>query len=135
MFICNLQSEESEMKHFISATSTPQPNAAMLPQKRSGCYKKDCAYRFEALSHLLGACGRLARLASMCESAAYRDEKGSYFLLLTVLSPSPFSLPDELEFIVEYGSIENASMLRLYIREHAKAICESNAVTQLAQLL
>ena len=42
--------------------------------------------------------------------------------------------PEEIEFVVEYGSIENAPRLRLYIREHASLICSANAVSQLAAL-
>jgi hypothetical protein len=104
-------------------------------QKASGSFRRDCAYRFEALPHLLNACKRLIGVSCICESSAWRDERGAYYLLITVLSASPFSIPEELDFAVEYGSIENASTLRIYIREHASMIAASNAINKLGVLV
>ena len=83
---------------------------------------------------ILAACHRLYLLGFLCESAAYRDEKDDYFLILTIFTATPFSTPEELDFLVEYGQIENASVLRIYIREHASVICDGNAVARLALL-
>ena len=102
--------------------------------KATGSFRRDCAYRFEALPHLLNACKRLIGIPCICESSAWRDEGGAYYLLFTVLSASPFSIPEELDFVVEYGSIENASALRIYIREHASMIAASNAINALGAL-
>ncbi len=135
MFISNLQSEESG-RSLPALPSAPKASLQLRPIKKSGgSFKKDCAYRFVSLHHLLMACDRLQSVASVCESMAYRDEKGDYYLLLTVLSVSPFSIPEELDFIVEYGSVENVALLRLYIREHAAPICQANAIETLANLL
>jgi len=137
MFISNLQSEETQMRHFISASlpAAQQDSESKLPQKRNGGFRKECAYRFDRLTHLLCACKRLCTQDCICESEAFREESGAYILFLKILTSSPFSLPEELDFIVEYGSMENAALMRLYIREHGKSICEQNAVTELAALL
>lgn len=140
MFISNLQSEDAEHERRNAPLSTalsspPKELVQVRPfKKHSGSFKKDCAYRFEALNYLLQVCRRLFDIGFIIESTAYKDEKGAYFLFLTVMTSSPFSTPEELDFIVEYGSIENAAMLRLYIREHATLICSQNAVTELARL-
>lgn len=134
MFISNLQSEESERPLDAEPPSARQSTALRPVKKHGGSFRKECAYRFEKLCHLLTACRRLLEIGYICDSSAYRDERGIYYLLLSVLSPSPFSTPEELDFIVEYGSLENASLLRLYVREHATLLC-TGAVEQLAKLL
>lgn len=137
MFISHLQGDGGEKDSPCAALlpSVKSPTQLRPFKKTSESFRKDCAYRFERLAHLLTVCNRLCRVDAICESTAYRDEKGDYFLLLTVLSPSPFSSPEELDFVSEYGSIENASLLRLYIREHARLICTPNAIQTLCDLL
>ena len=133
MFISNLPPDDSETLAALSRALTPAPKApARLPAHDS--FRRDCAYRFERLDDLLAVCQRLHRIAFVCDSSAYRDEKGAYFLLLSVPSASPFSFPDELDFLVEYGSIQNSSALLLYIREHASPICLHSAIPTLAVL-
>ena len=138
MFISHLTSDctERDASPPLSALlPTAKESTQLRPFKKTGgSFRKDCAYRFEALCHLLCACKRLLGIDCICESTAYRDEKGAYFLLLTVCTSSPFSTPDELDFVVEYGTVENASLLRIYIREHASLIATPNAVTELGAL-
>lgn len=136
MFISNLQSEDAERESRITASLAPPSKSSMQlrpVKKNGGSFRKDCAYRFEELKHLLSACKRLLQIGYICDSTAYRDEKGIYFMILSVLTASPFSTPEELDFVVEYGSVENPALLRLYIREHASLIC-SDAIRQLAGL-
>ena len=133
MFISNLQSEEREPASLAAPPSARTTTALRPVRKSGGSFRKECAYRFDVLEHLLTACRRLLEIGYICESAAYRDEHGVYYLLLSVLSQSPFSTPEELDFIVEYGSVENASLLRLYVREHATLLC-TGAIEQLAGL-
>lgn len=134
MFISHLQNDGAQKEPTALLPTVKPPTQLRSLKRASESFRKDCAYRFEGLPHLLAVCRRLSRVESICESTAYRDEGGEYFLLLTVLSASPFSSPEELDFVLEYGSIENASMLRLYIREHAKLICTPNAVHTLSDL-
>ena len=136
MFISNLQSEENEHVPISAPPSPPtvRQSTELRPvKKHGGSFRKECAYRFEALCHLLRTCRRLFEMGYICDSSAYKDEKGVYFLLLSVLSASPFSTPEELDFIVDYGAVENAAHLRVYVREHASLIC-TGAIEQLAGL-
>lgn len=135
MFISNLQ--ENESAGGDSATmKTQDKNALQLRalKKPNDCFWRDFAYRFDTLDDLLSVCKRLYFIGYISESAAYRDEHKRYYLFLSALSASPFSIPDEIGFIVEYGSIENAPALKLYIREHGTPICQSDAIAQLAKL-
>lgn len=103
--------------------------------KPAGSFQRDGAYRFETLDFLLRVCRRLHSIGFSGESEAYRDDMNRYYLLLRTRSASPFSAPEELGFVVEYGTVENPSMLRLYFREHGKQICPHGAVEQLASLV
>lgn len=115
----------------------PVPRAGTLPVRAkplSGSFRREGAYRFETLDRLLSVCKRLRAIGYIGESAAYRDESHRYYLLLTTLSSTPFTVPEELGFLVEYGEIENASVIRVYIREHGTPICAPDAVERLARL-
>lgn len=128
MFISNLRENDSPRSHLQEP-----PKTALQPIRKGG-FRRDCAYRFATLSDLLHVCQRLVAVGYDAESTVWRDEHGVYFLFLTVLAASPFSMPPELEFLVEYGTLENAAVLRLYIFEHASLIAEPNAVHRLARL-
>ncbi len=95
------------------------------------------AFTFDALEHLLCVCRRLRARAFPGNSAAYWGEEGRYYLLLSEKSGGRRSLLFDrlsLSFISEYGTQQNAEMVRLYIREHGCPICEKNAVARLADL-
>ena len=92
------------------------------------------AYRFDGIDDLLSVCRRLVRCGYIGESSAYADEQKRYFLILSVTSASPFSIPEELQFILEYGILQSAAEVRLYIREHGNVIREKNAIEILASL-
>ena len=102
--------------------------------KGSGSFQRDGAYRFDTMDVLLRVCHRLRGIGYIGESAAYRDERNFYYLLFRTRSSSPFTVPEELDFLVEYGKIENAAMLRLYFREHGNLICAPDAVERLGAL-
>ena len=136
MFVSRLSGDSAEVEeaNLHLPVRTGKETLQLSPQTRSGSFRRECAYRFEALSALLAACRRLYLLGFLCESAAYRDNGGDYFLILTVFTTTPFSTPEELDFLVEYGQIENAAWLRTYIKEHATLICDGHAVARLASL-
>ena len=102
--------------------------------KRTGSFHKETAFRFTCLANLLAVCRRLSEIGYIGSSTALRSEVGGYYLILGYLSSSPFSLPQELNFIVEYGYTESASHARLYLSEHGSVLCGENAVHQLAPL-
>lgn len=107
----------------------------LKPEKTVGkTYLRESAYRFENMETLLRVCKRLSLSGYAGESAAYSNEKKNCFLFLRTLSDSPFTLPEEFSFLSEYGCSENATMLKLYLREHGTALCRSHAVETLAKL-
>ena len=116
--------------------TTAKENRSLLPSPapRTTGFHRDCAYRFERIEHLLSACRRLIQTGYIGESCAFRDDQGRYFLLISFLSSSPFSIPEEWSFLNEYGTLENAAWLRLYISEHGKAVCPVTAVEILSKL-
>lgn len=115
--------------------SSPERALQIRPFGRAGtAFHRDLAYRFEALSDLLAVCKRLFEVRYIGSSSAFSDEGGRYFLFLTFLCASPFSLPDELGFLAEYGNPENASLIRLYLQEHGRALCDTDAVARLSPL-
>ena len=97
-------------------------------------FHRDLAYRFEQLEDLLAVCKRLFEVGYIGDSSAFLDEGRHYYLFLALSCPSPFSIPEEFGFLGEYGSPENASLLRLYLREHGKPLCDFEAVKQLSAL-
>ena len=112
-----------------------KPTLPVRPTGRqAGTFRRDGAYRFDSLEKLLQVCSRLRAIGYIGESAAFRDEKKRYYLLLNTLSASPFSVPEELCFLVEYGDVENAAMTKIYLREHAALLCR-NAVEHLGRLV
>ena len=133
MFISNLGEEKEN-----DATDAKAGRHSLLPHRApvriSDCYHRELAYRFPTLDGLLSVCERLVKIGYIGESEAYRDTLRCYHLFLMLLAASPFSIPDELAFIVEYGSIENASGTRLYLREHGAPICKEHAVEELSRL-
>ena len=92
------------------------------------------AYTFDNLESLLCVCRRLLGLGFDGDSWAYRDRAGQCYLLLHPCFHRDYATLDELSFINEYGSVENADRLMLYISEHANCLCEKNAVATLGVL-
>ena len=123
MFISNL-SEERER-----GTCALTPAQEIKPVTRTrGSFCRSFAYRFEGLEELLSVCRRLLPMDYITASSAYRDDAGRYYLFINTFAASPFATPDELYFVVEYGSIENAAQLRLYLSEHGAVVCAEDAV-------
>ena len=135
MFISNLQ--ESNEKENKDQTDPPQRTHALQvrPSKKENQYFwRDFVYCFDTLDDLLSVCKRLYSIGYIYESSAYRDEKNRYYLFLSMRAVSPFSIPDEIGFVIEYGSIENVSAIKIYILEHGSPICQQDAIAKLSQL-
>ena len=129
MFISNLSPERENMS--CALTTAP----GMSPTTRTrGSFCRSFAYRFEGLEELLSVCRRLLPMDYISASSAYRDDAGRYYLFLSTFAASPFATPEELYFVVEYGSLENASQLRLYLAEHGTIICAEDAVGTLGAI-
>jgi negative regulator of genetic competence, sporulation and motility len=123
MFISNLSGERDR------GTCALTPAQEIKPVTRTrGSFCRSFAYRFEGLDELLSVCRRLLPMDYITASSAYRDDTGRYYLILNTYAASPFAMPEELYFVVEYGSIENAAQLRLYLSEHGTTVCAEDAV-------
>ncbi len=92
------------------------------------------AYVFDDLSALLAVCRRLHARKWRGKSEAYKGRGGKYYLVLSERTAPPAGTLDRLCFIGEYGRVENADTVRLYIREHATCICPERAVQTLSVL-
>ena len=115
--------------------SAQKANArATSGERRGGRGERIGAYAFESLESLLCVCRRLLSIHWRGESRAYRDRRGTFFLFLSETWRDTYEILDELSFISEYGTVENADRLRLYIGEHATCICAHGAVGTLGAL-
>jgi len=130
MFLCCTPQAKAEPQECGRAL----PVATRFGRSSNGGFSRDGAYRFDSLDGLLRVCERLLGIQYIGESDAFRDDCGFYYLLFQTLSPSPFTLPEELSFLTEYGKTENAAILRIYFREHGSLICKGNAVELLGAL-
>ena len=129
MFISNLSGERER------GTCALTPAQEIKPVTRTrGSFCRSFAYRFEGLDELLSVCRRLLPMDYITASSAYRDDTGRYYLILNTYAASPFAMPEELYFVVEYGSIENAAQLRLYLSEHGAVVCAEDAVGTLGAI-
>lgn len=105
-----------------------------VPRTVSNGFIRELVYRFTDLQSLLAACKRLEESGYARESRAYCDENGTYYLFLSVCTATPFSIPYELCFLTEYGSIESCGFLKTYLCEHGHEISANGAVHRLAGL-
>lgn len=129
MFISNLSPERE------STTCALTPASGMQPATRTrGSFCRSFAYRFDGLEELLSVCRRLLPLDYITASSAWRDDAGRYYLILNTFAASPFATPEELYFVVEYGRLENAAQLRLYLSEHGEVVCAEDAIGTLGAI-
>lgn len=126
MFISNLAPETDRSTCALTPASKIQPAPRTHPS-----FCRLFAYRFERLGELLSVCHRLQSFDYINESSAWRDDAGRYYLFINTVAASPFATPEELYFVVEYGHLENAAQLRLYLSEHGEVVCAEDAVSTL----
>ncbi|MBO7273516.1 MAG: adaptor protein MecA [Clostridia bacterium] len=129
MFISNLSGDKEKG----SCALTPAQEMQPAPRTR-GSFSRSFAYRFDGLDELLSVCRRLLPMDYINASSAWRDDGGQYYLFLNTFAASPFATPEELYFVVEYGTIENASQLRLYLAEHGTVLCAEDAIGKLGTI-
>ncbi len=129
MFISNLSGDKERV------TCALTPAQGMQPATRTrGSFCRSFAYRFEGLDELLSVCRRLLPMDYISASSAWRDDAGRYYLFINTFASSPFATPEELYFVVEYGHLENAAQLRLYLAEHGAVVCAEDAVSTLGAI-
>ena len=118
-----------------SSHTSPRGNVQIIPAERhGGGNERFGAYAFETMEALLCVCRRLLSLNWSGESRAYRDHRGRFFLFLSEVYHGAYAPLDQLSFISEYGTPENAERLKLYISEYATCICQHDAIYRLGVL-
>ena len=112
------EAPSSESPH---ADSVPKSDKRVLPTR-----KKSSSFFFTSLEHLSALCRRLASTFEG-ESEIWLDERGVWWLILTEeISPKKAGI--DLHFVQEYGQRASTEKVRVFLPEHARAICPSRAV-------
>lgn len=141
MFVTKLGVVCALEEHSPSQDGSTAPKAtAALPRPKPGAQgdrNHTVAFVFDAMEHLLCVCRRLRGRAFGGSSEAWHGEEGKYYLLLSEQGGTRRSMLFDrtlLSLLGEYGLQQNADTIRLYIREHARPICEEDAIGRLAAL-
>jgi hypothetical protein len=116
-----LLNDEEKAPH-VTTEHSPQAPTALRPASRKQ------AICFDTLAPLLSLCRRLQNAARLQKSDAFRDEKGRWWLLLSVWGNTKYG------FACEYGREVRRDIADLYLAEHATPVCRENAVQTLAAL-
>lgn len=112
----------------FSAVIAAPSHARTHPKSNTGA-----AFGFDTMERLLAVCRRLFALSYTGESEAYLGDDRRCYLFLSDLELSSYLPLDEYSFIGEYGTVENVPVLRHFVSEHAKPICEESAVACLSR--
>lgn len=91
-------------------------------------------YSFEKAEWLIKVCRRLSDMGYIGESSVYSCDDGRCYLFLSDINSASYIPLDEFSFILEYGKRENPEIMRYYVSEYGKAICDKNAVLFLGRL-
>ena len=129
MFVsCSLKEDKKRALAILPESLLP-----IKQQEKNDQYSREIVYKIPGMEDLLGVCNRLQRGNFKGKSFAYRDERNGYYLHLIFQTKSPFSLPEEIAFLSEYGIACNVAQTKIYISEHAKLVSEK-AVEELSAL-
>lgn len=133
MFVSKLgllcRSEYEDQDDSLSAVIAKNPRISQGESKGTSV----AAFGFDTMACLLAVCRRLEALSYDGISDAYVGDDCRCYLFLSDLARTPYVPLDEYAFISEYGTPENATMLRHYVQEHARPICHGSAVACLSQ--
>ena len=86
------------------------------------------------MEDLLALCRRLRRGGYRQKSSVYITDEDRAYLLLQMPCTSLYRVPQEYAFLLEYGEMIQSDRLSLYLSEHARPLCEANAVEVLGEL-
>ena len=105
----------------------PDPPDAHPNAEKDEIWEGAEVFGFDSMHRLLSACHALLCAGFCGKSAAFLDERKRCFLLL---NPAGRLRP----ITAEYGKSESTDAVRLYISEHGREICHSDAVETLGAL-
>lgn len=134
--VCALE-DKKEPPSLSSSIGTTTASATRPDTAEATERGRTIAFVFDTLNDLLRVCRRLYTRPYAGHSAAYHGEEGGYYLLLSDRKQNrryTFYERAVLSLISEYGRQQNADVVRLYIREHARPICECRAIERLSVL-
>ena len=134
LFVCSIQPKSGDDRKKTAAPKAVTPLPVATGRTVISGFRWEGAYRFDSLDDLLSACHRLRGVDFIGESEVYAHGNHTYYLFLHTYSPAPFSIPEEISFLSEYGKAENASALRMYVLEHGTLIRSPDAISVLAAL-
>lgn len=122
-----------------SDSKNGENHAFTTPRRETSKRKRRRAFRFERLSHLVGACKRLSELHPTPCAEVYVNEAREWFLLLSLQDSEGAEALDmlpinELSFLHEYGSAEDVKALSLYLGEYGKPIAKTDAIKLISKL-
>lgn len=89
-------------------------------------------FSFDTLRELCTACKILLKKAILIQSRAYRIGNSEFYLVLENTNTSAYTRLDKLTFLLEFGNRERADHAITYLNEHASPICETDAISTLA---
>jgi negative regulator of genetic competence, sporulation and motility len=92
------------------------------------------AYGFDELSFLLSVCRQLFTAGYIGESSAFIGDNEKFYLFLSEPEQKDYLSLNKYSFINEFGKEENRESTRIYLHEHGKVICRSDAVALLSKL-
>ncbi len=136
MFVTKMGSlGESDDEHKCTHSTGYEKLCSQLKKQKKNHLSKGIlgVYGFDKTEWLIRVCRKLSSLGYIGDSSAYKCDNGRSYLFLTDVDTSPAMPLDEFSFITEYGTPESSDMLKYYIGEHGKVLCESNAVSVLGK--
>lgn len=89
------------------------------------------AFSFDSLKNITAVCRRLLHLEYSETSSAYIGENGRYYLILSNVDVSGYTL-DKYSFLFEFGELESYETTSIYLTEHAQSLEKQRAVSILA---
>ena len=113
---------------FVSTTSSDSKSKEQIKIKSPNF--QTTIYEFNSLNDVMKVCYRLNEIKFKGKSSMYYNVSTEHYYLSL---DNMFSKDLKYAFLLEYGKMLKSSSC-LYISEHYKCICKSNAVKQIAHL-
>ena len=138
IFVTKIANEENEEQNLTNGADEPliceKITVKSKHEKNKAQKKHHAAYGFENLSELISVCKRLSNLGYKGESSAYIGENSRFYLFISEPDTRSYSPLHSYSFISEFGNEENREKAKIYLLEHGKEICRTNAVITLSKL-
>ena len=128
------EADKKSANSLIASRQHDKSTGIIATQKKKGAKERRRAYSFGSLESLISVCRRLLFVGWRGHSSAYKDNSGSFYIILKDKAHTDLIYLDRLSFVFEYGEAENYDSLIKYLGEHASCLCTANAVEKLGIL-